>query len=84
MKKRIDTATSRENKMEELRGQMPATECAARLGIHFSTWYRWERGDTFPTPPYLMRIEDFFSHIHGRTISYREIWTNLVPDLEGL
>lgn len=83
-KKRLDSVTSRKNRMEELRGLMPVRETAARMGVDFPQWYKWERGDTFPTIPYLWKIEDLLSSIQGRPITYRDIWPGADPSLAGL
>jgi len=82
--KRLDTATSRTNLLEQLRGRKPVMECSARVGCKMGIWYRWERGDSFPSLPYISRIEDLLTEVNGRAVSYREIWPGLGTAIEGL
>ena len=83
-KKRLDTVSIRTNNMERYRGPMPVTECSARIGVDFSSWYKWERGDAFPTLPYIWRIEGLFSDLNHAPVSYRDIWPGADPSLEDL
>lgn len=83
-RKRLDSATSRLNKLEEFRGLMPVAECAARVGSNQGNWYKWERGAAFPSIVYLPRIENLISKVQKRPVGYREIWPNLLPDLTSL
>jgi transcriptional regulator with XRE-family HTH domain len=83
-RKRIDASASKANSLAELRRKMPVKECAARLGVDFPTWYKWERGGAFPSLPYIWRIEDLLSKLNDRPITYREIWAEADPAFEGL
>ena len=83
-RKKLNSATGRGNKLEEFRGAMPVNECAARVGCLYGLWYKWERGDSFPTLPYIPRIEDLMTSLVGRPVSYREIWPGVDPSLDGL
>ena len=83
-RKRVDTMASKKNRLEEFRGRMPVKEAAARIGVDFPTWYKWERGGAFPTLPYVWRIEELLSSLNDRPIGYREIWAEADPAFEGL
>jgi len=82
--KRLDTVTSRNNRLEELRNRMPVLECSARVGCKYAIWYRWERGDSFPSLPYIPRIEALLSDVARKQISYKDIWPSIDPSIEDL
>ncbi len=81
---RLDKISNRKNAMEEMRGEMPVSEACARVGADYSMWYKWERGNSFPTLPYVWRIEIMFSEFLNTPISYRDIWPGLDPSLNDL
>lgn len=83
-KKRVDTVTTRSNLLEQFRRGTPVAEVALRIGCGYSAWYKWERGDSFPTLPYVWRIELFFSAREGRPVTYREIWPSADPAIDDL
>jgi len=84
VRKRLDSIAIRRNSIEIFRGRMPVEEAAARVGCRPSAWYKWERGDSFPVIPYVWRIEELFTDINAKPVSYREIWPQLNPSLKGL
>ena len=83
-KKRLDSAASHKNRIEEFRGRMPVQEASARVGTLYGTWYKWERGDSFPTLPFIWRLEELFSGLAGTDVSYRDIWPGIDPTLSNL
>ena len=83
-KKRVDSVTSRSNLLEQFRDGTSVPELAKRIGCEPSSWYKWERGDSFPTLPFIWRIENLFSARIGRPISFREIWPEANPSLDDL
>ena len=76
--RKLNGTIPKKNSLAEFRGISTTQQMADAVGVDKATWSRWETGASFPSVPYIFRIEE----LTGK--SYRDIWAKACLKLDGL
>ena len=77
-KRMLNNLIPKDNSLREIRGASTLKQVCDSIGVDESTWNRWEAGSSFPSVPYIFRIEE----LTGK--SYREIWAKACVKDDGM